>query len=146
MKSPSLGQKPSTEHILWTTGREQQIKRFHEDQLRRWCDHYGFDFDTYERVDHARSDDHRTQYRCVFSYSAGEGDSISVGDEEWDIQTERIPRTFVEIDEEGIMRLQGWSVERILDVRQLWYDGPVLVVRAAGEDGRQRLDARQLTP
>jgi hypothetical protein len=52
---------------------------------------------------------------------------------------------FVEIDEDGLMRLQGWSVERILDVEALSHCGPELIVEAVGEANRQRFDARELT-
>ena len=145
MKSPGIGKKPSPEHIIWTAGRGGVIKRFHGDQLQKWASHYGFDFDTYTRVDHDRGDERRKQYRVVFSYTTDAGEAIEMDGEEWTINPDERPRTFVEIDEEGMMRLQGFSVEKVLDVCQLWHEGTELVVRAAGEKNRQRLDARDLT-
>lgn len=145
MKSPSIGRKPSKQHILWTTGGEGNMKRFHESYLRKWCRHFDFDFESYTRVDHDRGDESRRQYQCVFSYGEGAGDSFEFGDEEWTIEADRVPRTFVEIDEEGMMRVRGWSTERILDVVELHHRGPELLVQAAGEDNRLHLDARELT-
>jgi hypothetical protein len=145
MKTPSLGSKPSSQHIVWMSGRGDQTKRFHEDYLRKWCRHFDFDFETYSRVDHERADEARKQYQVVFSYASGGGDDFDFGGEEWSIETGRVPRTFVEIDEEGAMRLRGWSIEKILDVEELYHRGPELIVEAVGESNRQRFDARKLT-
>jgi hypothetical protein len=145
MKNPTLGNKPSPQHIVWTTGRGSKTKRFHEDYLRKWCRHFGFDFETYSRVDHDRAEESREQYQVVFSYASGGGDDFEFGGEEWAIDAGKRPRTFVEIDENGLMRLQGWSVERILDVEALSHCGPELIVEAVGEANRQRFDARELT-
>jgi hypothetical protein len=127
------------------SGRGTQTKRFHEDYLRKWCRHFGFDFDSYSRVDHDRADEARRQYQVVFSYASGGGDDFEFDDQEWSIKTGRTPRTFVEIDEEGLMRLRGWSIETILDVEELYHRGPELIVEAVGEENRQRFDARELT-
>lgn len=145
MKTPTLGNKPTKQHIVWTTGKDAQTKRFHEDYLRKWCRHFDFGFDTYNRVDHERADEVRKQYQVVFSYSTGGGDSFEFGGKEWSIETGRVPRTFVEIDEEGLMRLRGWTVETILDVEALSHRGTELIVEAAGKENRQRFDARDLT-
>lgn len=145
MKSPSIGRKPSKQHILWTSDSSNDIRRFHEEYLQKWCNHYGFDFEKYHRVDHERGDESRLQYQCVFSYGEGSGDSFEMDGEEWDIAADRVPQTFIEIDEEGMMRVQGWSTERILDVEEFWHEGVELVVVAHDEDSRLRLDARDLT-
>lgn len=145
MKSPSIGRKPSERHFLWESGGQGDIKRFDEDYFRRWCRHFGFEFDTYTRVDHDRGDEPRKQYQCVFSHQQGAGDSFEIGDREWTIRTDEIPRTFVEIDDEGLMRVRGWSIKRILDVVELLHAGPKLLVRARNEDKRLKLDTRKLT-
>jgi hypothetical protein len=146
MKSPSIGKKPSDNHIIWKSGKGDQTKRFHEALLTKWCRTIGVDFETYSRVDHDRGDEPRTQYQCVFSYQTDAGDSFDMGDEEWTIRTDKTPRTFVEIDEAGMMRIQGFSVERIVDVEELWYDGSTLVVKPEGEDKKLTIDAADLVP
>lgn len=146
MKSPSIGRKPSDHHIVWKSGKNDQTKRFHESLLKKWCRKFSIDFENYTRVDHERSDEPRTQYQCVFSYQSGAGESFDMGDEEWTVQAEETPRTFVEIDESGAMRIQGWSVERIVDVEELWYDGSQLVVKPDGEDRKLTIDATDLRP
>lgn len=146
MKSPSIGRKPSPRHIVWKSGKDDQKKRFHESLLKKWCRKFAIDFENYIRVDHERSDEPRAQYQCVFSYQSGAGESFDMGDEEWTIQAAETPRTFVEIDEAGAMRIQGWSVERIVDVEELWYDGSQLVVKPDGEDRKLTIDATDLRP
>jgi len=146
MKSPALGRKPSERHIIWTDSGKVGTKRFHEALLKKWCRKFAAGFEEYSRVDHERSEEPRRQYQCVFSYQKGAGDSFDMGDQEWEITTQKTPRTFVEIDEEGVMRIQGWSIERILDVEQLWYDGSELVVKTSGKDNDLRIDARDLIP
>ncbi|WP_335999722.1 hypothetical protein [Halorientalis halophila] len=144
MKPPSIGRKPSERHFLWKPDEDHDTKRFDRNYFEKWCRHLGLDFETYSRVDHERAEESRTQYQCVFSTESGSGDSFSVGGEEWDIQTGESPRTFIEIDEEGVMRIQGWTTERILDVTELWHDGPELYVAAEGKEKPLRLDTRDL--
>lgn len=146
MESPSIGSKPTKQHIVWTPDPEKGVKRFDEQYLRKWCRHFGFDFERYSRVDHKRADESRTQYQCVFSYQKDRAESIEIDGKEWSIGAEKMPRTFVEIDEEGVMRVQGWSTDRIIDVRQLWHDGTTLLIEAANGDSRLRIDAADLTP
>ena len=146
MERPSISRKPSKAHIVWTPDPETGVKRFHEEHLQKWCRHFGFDFERYSRVDHDRGDDSRTQYQCVFSYQKDNSESIEMDGKEWSIATEKMPRTFVEIDEEGLLRIQGWSTERIIDVRELWHDGPELLIRSNDDGSALRLDARDLTP
>ena len=145
MKEPSISPKPSKTHILWTSDEKNGIKRFDGDHLRKWCRHYGFDFETYSRVDHERAEESRTQYQCVFSTGSGSGDTFEVDGEEWTIQTGESPRTFVEIDEEGIVRIQGWSTERLIDVAELWHEDAELYIVATGDGDNLHLDTDDLT-
>ncbi|MFB6179197.1 MAG: hypothetical protein ABEI77_05680 [Halorientalis sp.] len=131
---------------MWTPDPETGVKRFDEAYLRNWCQHFGFDFERYSRVDHDRGDESRTQYQCVFSYQKNNSESIEIDGERWSIGTEKMPRTFVEIDEEGLLRVQGWSTERILDVEALWHDGTKLMIEAANNESPLRIDAADLTP
>lgn len=73
------------------------------------------------------------------------GDSFEVGGDEWNIRAPEVPRTFVEIDERGLMRVRGWSTEHIVDVTKLWHDGADLLVRAADAETPLRLDTADLT-
>lgn len=145
MKRPSISRKPTKAHIVWTSDDDKGVKRFDENHLRKWCNHYGFDFERYTRVDHDRSDEPRTQYQCVFSYQRGAGDSFSMGDREWSIQTNKTPKTFIEIDEEGMLRVQGWSTNRVIDIESLWHKGSALLIRSADGDKDLKLDAKDLT-
>jgi hypothetical protein len=146
MERPSIGKKPSKKHIIWTSDKGSNIKRFHEEYLRKWCEYYGFDFETYKRVDHDRSSETRQQYQCAFSYQEAGTDSVEIDGTELSIQNDETPRTFVEIDEEGVMRVQGWSIERIVDVIELWHEDSELIVKAADEENLLRLDATDLAP
>jgi hypothetical protein len=145
MKSPSLGRMPSERHIIWSSDSDDGMKRFRQQYLQTWCSHYDFDFENYNRVDHARADEVRTQYQCVFSYQDTAVEDFEFGGDEWSIKTADIPQTFIEIDDEGWMRVQGWSSERIVDVVELWHEGPELVAKVEGEEGTLRLDTRELT-
>jgi len=146
MERPSISQKPSKAHIVWTPDPETGVKRFDEEYLQKWCRHFGFDFERYSRVDHERAEESRTQYQCVFSYQKENSESVEMDGEEWSIGTEKMPRTFVELDEEGVARVQGWSTERIVDVAELWHDGRELLFRATDGDSTLRVDTAELTP
>jgi len=117
MKSSGFGSKPSRTHVVWTDGPSGANKRFDGSLLKQWCEKFDFDFDVYRRADHDRGDGARKQYRCVFSWQTDAGDTIEFGGTEWTLETDRIPRTFVEIDGDGMMRVRGWEIDRILDVR-----------------------------
>ncbi len=53
------------------------------------------------------------------------------------------PRTFIEIDEAGLLRLQGWSTVVTLDVEELVIDGTTLKLRTA--DGTKKsVDTQKL--
>lgn len=145
MKPPSISKKPSKRHFLWSSGPDDDVKRFHEEYLVKWCNHCDFDFEKFTRVDHDRGEEPRTQYQCVFSYGEGSGDSFEMDGKEWDIGSERVPQTFIEIDDEGLMRVQGWETERIIDVEEFWHEGVELVVVPNDEDTKLRLDASELS-
>jgi hypothetical protein len=147
MKSRSFGGKPSPNHIIWEDGTrssERGQKRFDEGTLREWCRRAGVDYGTSKRVDHDRAPEARTQYRCIFSWEDGAGESFEIDGDEWDIETQRTPRTFLEIDSEGFVRIKGWESEHVLDVTDLRHEGSALVFAAAEIDGTYRLDARKL--
>jgi len=143
MEAPSFGGKPSDAHVIWR-GTGGSVKRFDEELLGRWAEKYAADFESDRRVDHERGADPRVQLRVVFAWGEGASESFSVGDDEWDIRTQETPRTFFEIDSEGLARVNGWDTEAILDVHELRVDGPTLVIEAPEFSGPRRLDARKL--
>lgn len=149
MKDPSFRGKPSSTHLIWLDRNSQGDgvqKRFHEEGLRKWCQKCGVDFERDKRVDHERDDEPHLQYRCVFSWQDHADEEFEMDGESWDLSTQKTPRTFVEIDDEGKMRVKSWDDEYVLDVHELWYDGPSLVFEAAEFDGRRRLKAKKLKP
>ncbi|MFB6087420.1 MAG: hypothetical protein ABEJ85_02770 [Haloarculaceae archaeon] len=146
MQPPSFRGKPSETHVIWRRdGAEAGVeKRFDEDELRGWCSAFDVSYETDRRVDHDRAGEPREQYRCVFSWSSAESESFDMGEDEWEIETQKTPRTFVEIDEHGVMRVKSWDTEHILDIEELWLEDTSMVFRAAEVDGTKRLDARKL--
>ncbi|WP_415382149.1 hypothetical protein [Halosimplex sp. TS25] len=147
MEPPSFRGKPSESHVVWRrSGAEETVpKRFDEQELRAWCSAHGFDFETDKRVDHGRAEEPREQYRTVFAWADEESESFGLGDDEWEIETQETPRTFLEIDGKGQARLKTWTEEYVFDVEELWLDGRSFVFRAAAIDGAKRLDTRKLT-
>ena len=143
MEAPTFGGKPSDAHVIWR-GSGGSVKRFDEELLRRWSSKYALDFESDRRVDHDRGSEPRTQYQVVFVWEEGASESFSVGDDQWEIQTQETPRTFFEVDSEGLARVRGWDSEAVLDVHELRVDGSSLVLEAAELDGTKRLDARKL--
>ncbi|MFB6183250.1 MAG: hypothetical protein ABEI96_01730 [Haloarculaceae archaeon] len=148
MKSASFGGKPSPNHFLWTDGTRDSgtagHKRFDRKTLREWCRKAEVDFETTQRVDHERSDESRRQYQCVFSWQDHANERFDIGDDTWEISTQKTPRTFLEIDSEGLMRVKSWQSEYVIDVEELWYDGPSLLFKSPEFDGTRRLDVRKL--
>ncbi|MBV0903390.1 hypothetical protein [Haloarcula salina] len=140
-----FGSKPSDAHVIWRSGRNNDgKKKFDFEYLELWAAHFGVDFEQWTRVDHDRGDEPREQFACVFRWSKTGGQELSVGDEEWTMGTQRKPRTFLEIDEEGMVRLRGWSTEATLDVDELVLQKTVLKLRTA--DGTvKKLDVRKLS-
>lgn len=137
-----FGSKPSDAHVVWQTGADR--KRFDFEYLELWAAHFGFGFERWERVDHERGEEPRQQHVCVFARTAGSGTELSLGDETWTMDAEEKPRTFIEIDEAGMVRLRGWTTEATLDVTELVVDGPTLKLRTA--DGRTKsVDAHRLS-
>jgi hypothetical protein len=136
--------KPSKSHIIWTreTRNGATNKRFDYEHFEKWTEHCGFDFDTTTRVDHDRADEPRMQYRCVFNWGNVSEETIEFGDEEWSLGNQKTPRTFVEIDSEGLARLKGWNFETVLDITEMRHKGPELLIKTAGGD-KKRLNGRK---
>ena len=136
--------KPSNSHIVWVreTRNGAARKRFDHDHFEKWATHCGFDFDTATRVDHDRSDEPRKQYRCVFTWGEMGGETIEFGGEEWSLGEQKTPRTFIEIDAEGLARVKGWEFETVIDVVEMRHKGPELLIRTAS-GGQKRLNARK---
>jgi hypothetical protein len=144
MKAPTFGGKPSDTHVVWRDSGASE-KRFDEAELRKWCSHYDVDLETSKRVDHDRADETRQQHRIVFAWTDSESESFSMGEDDWQITAQKTPRTFLEIDSKGEVRVKGWNSEQVLDVTELWWDGSSLVFEAAEFDDTKRLDARKLS-
>lgn len=136
MPSRNFRGKPSDSHIIWSRETRNGVarKRFDSDRLEQWAGHFGFDLEREKRVDHDRGADKRTQYQCVFAWTSTGGESIEFGDEEWELGNQRTPRTFIEIDDEGIARVKSWDDEFIVDIKTMAHKGPVLLVQTSDGD------------
>jgi len=139
-----FGSKPSDSHIIWRNGRDDGgIKRFDFEYLELWAAHFGVEYAEWERVDHDRGDEPRAQHVCVFTRAKSGGKEVSLDGETWAMGGTEKPRTFLEIDDAGMLRLRGWTTKRIIDVDELVVDGPRIRLRTA--DGETKsLDARKL--
>lgn len=137
--------RPSKKHVIWTRETRNGVtkKRFDDEHFETWASHYGFDFEKTRRTDHERAEESRIQFRCVFAWGQTESQSFEFGEEEWEMAGQERPRTFIEIDEEGVARLKGWRNEMLCDVAEMRFDGPTLFVRTT-EDETKRVDARKL--
>ncbi|MDS0283072.1 hypothetical protein [Haloarcula onubensis] len=143
--SSIFGSKPSEAHVIWRSGRDDSgTKRFDFEYLELWAAHFGADYEEWERVDHERADESRHQHVCVFARTERGGAEVSLGGESWSMGTVEKPRTFVEIDEAGLLRLRGWSTETTLDVDELVVDGATLKFRTAGGETKS-VDTRKLS-
>lgn len=141
----SFREKPSKKHVIWTreTRDGARTKRFDDEHFEKWARHYNFDFEISKRVDHDRGEKPRQQFRCVFAWGDTGGERFEFGDEEWELGSQETPRTFVEIDEEGIARVKGWHDEAVFDIEELRHEGPKLLLRTTGGE-RKRIDGRTL--
>lgn len=128
---PGFRDRPSKKHIIWTRETRDGVatKRFDNERFETWANHYNFDLENSKRVDHDRGEEPRMQYRCVFSWGQVEGQSFEFGDEEWDFADQKTPRTFIEVDEEGIARIKEWETEDVHEVRMMKFKGPNLLVK-----------------
>lgn len=144
MTNGSFRGKPSKSHIIWTreTRNGATNKQFDHAHFEKWVDHCGFDFQQATRVDHDRADEPRTQYRCVFKWGRMEGETMELGDEEWSLGTQKTPRTFIELDDEGLARVKGWSFETVMNVTDMRHKGPELLIVTASGD-KKRLNGRK---
>lgn len=145
MKNGGFRSKPTPAHIIWVRGGGRGSggkKRFDDAHFEKWASHCGFDFERETMVDHERADEPRTQHRVVFTWGTSDEETISLGDEEWSMGSQRTPRTFIEVDEAGLARVKGWSFERVIDVVEMRHKGPELLIEdASGE--KKRLNARK---
>jgi len=133
--------KPSDSHVVWQT--ERGKKKFDFEYLELWAAHFGVEYQEWERTDHARGDRQRHQHVCVFRWNEDGGEELSLGDRTWTMGENRRPRTFIEIDEAGMARFEGWTSEAILDLAELVLDGPTCRLHTtAGET--KRLDVWKL--
>lgn len=138
--------RPSKRHVIWTRRTRNGVskKRFDNEHFERWASHYGFDFETTRRPDHERAEESRIQFRCVFSWGKSESQRFEFGEEEWELAGQETPRTFIEIDEEGVARVEGWESEFLCEIAEMYFDGPSLCIKTA--DGEtKRIDGRDLT-
>jgi hypothetical protein len=137
--------RPSKKHIIWTRETRDSVtkKRFDDERFEKWANHYNFDFETSKRVDHDRAEGPRMQYRCVFAWGQMEGKRFEFGDEEWDLGSQKTPRTFIEVDGEGYARIKDWGNEDVYNVRTMKYRGPNLLVRTSGGE-EIRLEGKKL--
>lgn len=146
LKMGGFRDKPSKSHIIWTrrTRKGATNRRFDYEHFEQWAEHHSFDFDTRKRVDHDRAEEPRMQFRCVFAWGQMNEQSFEVGDEEWELAGQKTPRTFIEIDQEGIARVKGWSHETVYNIQELRHDGPALLLKTT--DGEtKKIDGRKLT-
>ena len=141
----TFGQKPSNSHVVWTnrSGEGNGKKRFDFDYLKLWAAHFGIDYEKRTRVDHERGEEPRKQYLVVFERATARTETIEMGDSTWELGGVETPRTFVEIDETGMARMKSWEHEAVLDIRELWIDGPILRMKTANH-GAKALDTRTL--
>jgi len=146
MEPPTFRGKPSEDHVLWRrSGAGENVpKRFDEDRLRAWVSSLGIDYESDKRVDHDRADEPREQHRVVFAWADAETESFGMGDDEWEIETQETPRTFLEIDERGEARLKTWTDEYVFEIQELKLDGSAFVFHAADLDSAKKLDAQKL--
>lgn len=141
----TFGQKPSNSHVVWTNrpGEGKGNKRFDFEYLELWAAHFGIDYENRTRVDHERAEEPREQHAVVFAWERTTRETFEMGDASWELGASKTPRTFVEIDERGVARFKSWEHEAVLDLRELWIDGPVLRMKTV-EHGSKALDTRTL--
>lgn len=139
-----FGSKPSDAHVIWRSGRDDDgTKCFDFEYLELWAAHFGAEYEEWQRVDHERAAEPRVQHVCVFARTKRGGEEVSLGGESWSMGAVEKPRTFIEIDDAGLLRLQGWSTTTILDVDELVIDGTTLKLRTA-EGSTKSIDTRKL--
>jgi hypothetical protein len=141
MRKPAFGGHPSETHFLWS---DDGGKRFDLERLQSWCARYDLTLERDKRVDHDRGDELREQYRVVVTWADGETESFDMGEEKWSMTTQETPRTFLEIDTEGMARVAATESEQVLDLQECWTDGPALCFVANGVEGTKRLPLQRL--
>lgn len=146
MKIGSFRGRPSKKHLLWSrqAASGTASKRFDDTLFRKWVRHHGFDFDKQMRIDHDRADESRTQFRCVFAWGRRKGKEVEIDGKEVQLGSQKAPKTFIEIDEQGLARVKAGSVEEVYDVVEMRYDGPALLVETAS-GGKKKVDGAKLS-
>jgi len=146
MTKRGFRRKPSPSHIIWVRGADRGSgsgkKQFDSGHFEKWATRAGFDFERETRVDHDRAEEPRTQHRVVFRWGTSDSETISLGDEEWSMGAQQTPRTFIEIDDAGMARIKGWTVEATLDVVEMRHKGADLLIESADGE-KKRLNAHK---
>lgn len=144
MRKRGFRGKPSPTHIVWVRGGRESDgpKRLDHEHFEKWANHCGFDFQREEVVDHERADEPRQQHRVVFAWGQSDAETIQLGDDEWSMQSQRTPRTFIEVDEAGLARIKGWNFETVVDIIEMRHKGPTLLIETA-DGGKKRLNAKK---
>jgi hypothetical protein len=136
--------KPTDAHVIWRSGRDSDgKKKFDFEYLRLWAAHFGVEYKQWERVDHERADEPRTQHVCVFRRATTDENELSLDGESWSMGTVKKPRTFVEIDEAGVIRLRSWSHKNIYDAEEFFIDSTVFKLKTANGE-KKAIDTRKL--
>lgn len=131
--------------MLWTrkASSGSASKRFDDAHFKRWVDYCGFDFDQQKRTDHDRAEESRVQFRCVFRWGKRKKKRVKIGDRVMDLGNQKVPVTFIEIDERGWARVKAGSREEIYNIVEMRHNGPALLIRTASGD-KKKLDGKKL--
>jgi hypothetical protein len=133
--NPFIDSKPSPAHIIWqektNTGKK---KHFDFQQLRFWAAQFSLSYTERRRVDGERAAAPRDQHVIIFAEEEPYTEAISVGEETWSLAPQSTPRTFLEIDEAGAARVQGWEKSMCYNIVELIVDGPSVVYRTVDGD------------
>jgi len=134
----SLDAKPSPAHIIWQkkTNVGQQ-KQFDFQYLRFWASQFSLSYTERRRVDGERTVTPRDQHVVVFAEEEPNTEGITVGEQTWSLAPQSTPRTFIEIDEAGLTRVQGWENSMCFDIIELIVDGPGVTFRTASGDTKK---------
>jgi hypothetical protein len=117
--------KPSDGHVIWCGG---DGKQFDFEYLALWAALFGYEFGQWERVDRERPDQPGQRQVCVFARGV-ETESSPGRAETGTADDGARPRTFLEIDEAGVVRLRGWNTDTTIAVTELSVDGRTLTLR-----------------
>lgn len=119
------------------------MKRFDAKYFNQWVNHCGFDFDSRKRTDHERSENSRMQFRCVFQWARRKPKTMEVAGKEVQLGSQKTPKTFIEIDEEGYARVKAGSKEEVINITEMVFKGSTLLIKTA-EGNKKKLDGKKL--